>query len=122
MSAPTGGSHPAPGHGASTALVGTWDLALRTPIGRLSATVAFREDGGVLTGTAAGRGETVPLRDVRAVPDARGLRVSWSQTITTPLRLHLVFDVVVDGDAMTGLSRAGRLPATSVSGTRADGR
>jgi hypothetical protein len=38
------------------------------------------------------------------------------------MRLHLDFDVVVDGDRMTGRSRAGRLPGTAVTGTRAAAR
>jgi hypothetical protein len=36
-------------------------------------------------------------------------------------RLHLAFDVVVDGDTMAGHSRAGRLPRTTVTGIRRPG-
>jgi hypothetical protein len=34
------------------------------------------------------------------------------------MRLNLAFDVLFDGDAMTGHSRAGRLPRSAVTGTR----
>ncbi|MGW7492395.1 hypothetical protein [Streptomyces sp. NPDC054786] len=38
---------------------------------------------------------------------------SWS---TKPLRLNLSFAVTVDGDTLSGTSRAGRLPASKVTG------
>jgi hypothetical protein len=34
------------------------------------------------------------------------------------MRLNLAFDVVFDGDVMTGHSRAGRLPRSAVTGKR----
>jgi hypothetical protein len=34
------------------------------------------------------------------------------------MRLNLEFDVVVDGDQLTGHSRAGRLPRSAVTGNR----
>jgi hypothetical protein len=43
-----------------------------------------------------------------------GDRLTWNQSITKPLRLSLAFAVTVDGDTMTGTSRAGRLPASKV--------
>ncbi|WP_260850928.1 hypothetical protein [Rhodococcus sp. WB9] len=56
--------------------------------------------------------EEVPLTD----PELDGNRLTWSQSITKPLRLHLQFDVLVEGDEMTGKSTAGRLPSSKVSG------
>ena len=38
--------------------------------------------------------------------------------MTTPMRLNLVFHVLVTGDALGGHSRAGRLPRSAVTGTR----
>ncbi|QOD45246.1 hypothetical protein H9X71_08395 [Clavibacter zhangzhiyongii] len=91
---------------------------MRTPVGTMHATLAFRDETGTVVGTAAGKGETVQLRDIRTAATDAGLRVTWSQTITKPLRLDLDFEVVVDGDRMSGRSRAGRLPGTAVTGTR----
>jgi hypothetical protein len=34
------------------------------------------------------------------------------------MRLNLDFDVLVDGDRLTGHSKAGRLPRSAVTGTR----
>ncbi|MFB2580871.1 hypothetical protein ACEXQD_06440 [Herbiconiux sp. P15] len=101
-------------------LSGTWNLSLRTPIGTMHATMTFAETGGVWTGTADdGTGPGIPLRAITTETTADGEHVTWSQSITKPLRLNLDFDVVVAGDQMTGHSRAGKLPRTTVSGTRA---
>lgn len=91
-----------------------WDVTVKTPIGSLPVVYTFTERDGVLHGTAAGRGETVPLHDI--VVDRQ--RITWRQSVTKPMRLNLNFDVVIDGDRFSGHSRAGRLPRSAVSGVR----
>ncbi|MCO8277550.1 hypothetical protein M1L60_43925 [Actinoplanes sp. TRM 88003] len=91
-------------------LLGTWDISLRTPIGTLTAVYVFTESGG----TAATKSETVPLADLTF----DGTRATWRQSVTRPMRLNLDFDVTVDGTTLTGHSRAGRLPRTTVTGIR----
>jgi hypothetical protein len=95
-------------------IVGDWDVTIKTPIGSLQVVYTFVERGGVLSGTAAGEHETVSLSDI--VTDGR--RVTWRQTISRPMRLHLTFDVRFDGDHFAGHSRAGRLPRSAVHGAR----
>ncbi len=56
----------------------------------------------------------VPLRDIAV----DGTLVTWKQSVTKPLRLNLAFAVDVRGDTLEGTSRAGRLPASKVTGTR----
>ncbi|WP_353940439.1 hypothetical protein ABII15_01735 [Streptomyces sp. HUAS MG91] len=97
-----------------TTVAGTWDLAVSTPIGTLQAVVELHDTAGELTGTARGAGEEVPLTDV--VLD--GDRLTWRQAVNRPLRLNLAFAVTVDGDTLAGTSKAGRLPASKVTGTR----
>lgn len=93
---------------------GIWDLTMSTPIGRITAVAEFRREADALVGTAHGAGEEVPLTDVVL----NGDRLTWKQAITKPVRLNLVFDVSVDGNSLAGTSRAGRLPASKVSGER----
>jgi hypothetical protein len=108
---------------------GTWDLTISSPIGRIKAIVELRREQGalgqgvleqgvleqgVLTGSAQGAGEQVPLHDL--VLD--GDHLTWRQEITKPIRLNLAFAVIVDGDHLTGTSKAGRLPASKVVGQR----
>jgi hypothetical protein len=95
-------------------IVGDWDVTIKTPIGSLAVAYIFSEQDGTLAGTATGKGESVPLRDIFV----DGQRVTWRQSVTKPMRLNLEFDVVVDGDRLTGHSRAGRLPRSAVTGVR----
>ncbi|MYW67030.1 hypothetical protein GTY65_23590 [Streptomyces sp. SID8379] len=95
-------------------VAGIWDLAVATPIGTIKAVVQLREEGGRFSGVARGTGEEVPLRDVALDGD----RLTWRQAVTRPLRLNLAFAVTVDGDTLAGTSRAGRLPASKVTGVR----
>lgn len=98
-------------------ITGVWDLTIKTPIGSLAVVYLFADDNRI-TGTATGKGETVPLRDIVVA----GQRITWRQSVTKPMRLNLEFDVVVDGDRMTGHSKAGRLPRSAVTGVRRQGR
>lgn len=93
---------------------GTWDLSITTPIGRIKAITEFRRKDGVLIGTAHGAGEEVPLSDI--VLD--GNQLTWKQSVTRPMRLNLAFAVTIDGDTLAGTSKAGRLPASKVTGER----
>jgi hypothetical protein len=95
-------------------VIGDWDVTIKTPIGSLQIVYTFTDDGGTLAGSATGRGETVPLRDITIT----GQRITWSQSVTKPMRLNLDFDVVLDGDRLTGHSKAGRLPRSTVTGVR----
>jgi hypothetical protein len=95
-------------------IVGEWDVAIKTPIGSLQVRYTFTNHSGVLTGTAAGKGETVALRDITVAAQ----RVTWRQSVTKPMRLNLEFDVIVDGDRLAGHSKAGRLPRSAVTGVR----
>ena len=80
--------------------------------------MTFVETTAGLSGTAIGASETVQLRDVTVEPGEQRERVTWSQTITKPMRLNLDFEVTVDGDRLQGYSRAGRLPRSAVDGSR----
>jgi hypothetical protein len=99
-------------------LIGQWDVTVKTPIGSMAVVYAFTESDGALTGTAMGKGETVPLHDITVASQ----RVTWRQSVTKPMRLNLEFDVTVDGDRLSGHSRAGRLPRSAVRGQRRQGR
>jgi hypothetical protein len=95
-------------------ILGTWDVTIKTPIGSLAVEYVFSTSTDGIAGVARLRGDTVPLRDIAI----DGQRVTWRQTVTKPMRLNLDFDVTVDGDSLTGGSRAGRLPRSAVSGLR----
>ncbi|MGS2810476.1 hypothetical protein [Nocardia sp. MW-W600-9] len=95
-------------------VVGTWNMSISTPVGKINAVVELREQDGVLTGVVHGAGEDVRLTDISLDGD----RLTWKQAITKPMRLNLSFDVTVDGDTLRGTSKAGRLPSSKVTGER----
>ncbi len=99
----------------SAELVGDWDVRIKTPIGTLAVAYTFTERNGVLSATATGAHETVPVTDIVCTGEHT---VTWRQTVTRPMRLHLRFDIRVDRDRLEGYSRAGRLPRSVVSGVR----
>ncbi len=98
-------------------VAGVWNIIIATPIGTQSVVLELTESGGVVAGIATGGAESMPL----IAPVLDGDRLTWTQSITKPLRLNLTFDVTVDGDTLSGTSKAGRLPASKVTGRRMAG-
>ncbi|MFT4166029.1 MAG: hypothetical protein QM650_12385 [Microlunatus sp.] len=101
-----------------TKLPGRWALTIRSPIGSIQAEMTFTIDGGIIDGTATGKGEIVELRNIRTEQTPSGEHVTWSQSITKPMRMNLDFDVTIRDDELNGHSRAGRLPRSTVTGRR----
>lgn len=93
---------------------GSWDVTIDTPIGKIAAVFEIAEIDGKIQGTATSDAETVDFVE----PVADGNRLTWTQAVTTPMKLTLKFDVMVDGDSMTGTSKAGILPASHLTGSR----
>jgi len=98
-----------------TDFVGSWNATLSTPIGVMKAVFHITDVDGVLGGVATSDAETVDI--VNAV--AEGNRLTWTQMVTTPMKLTLKFDVTVEGDTMSGGYKAGIFPSSKVEATRA---
>jgi hypothetical protein len=98
-----------------TTFAGTWDVTIDTPIGQIAVVFDITDHDGTIHGTARSDAETVEFVDAVGEGD----RLTWTQAVTTPMKLTLKFDVTVDGDTMTGTSKAGPMfPASKVNGTR----
>jgi hypothetical protein len=97
-----------------TTFAGSWDVTIDTPIGKMEVVFDIAEEGGAIHGTARSDAESVELLD----PVASGNKLTWTQNVTTPMKLTLKFDVDVDGDSMTGTAKAGFLPGSKLHGTR----
>ena len=95
-------------------VAGNWDLVIATPLGKQAVTLELREAADGISGVARSSAEVTPLLD----PVLDGNRLSWRQAITRPIRLNLTFEVTIEGDRLTGVSRAGRLPSSNVTGRR----
>ena len=96
-------------------ITGYWNVRISTPIGTQTVVLKLTEKDGVVEGSAIGNAETTSL----ITPILDGNRLTWKQSITKPMRLNLTFDVIFDGDTLHGTSKAGMLPTSKVTGTRA---
>ncbi|WP_329087133.1 MULTISPECIES: hypothetical protein [unclassified Streptosporangium] len=97
---------------------GTWNLTIDTPLGKQHAQADLtRSPDGTWRGVARdpASGEEVSLADVTV----QGREVTWRQSVTRPMRLNLTLQLTVTGDTVTGSAKAGRLPASKVTGERA---
>ena len=97
---------------------GLWDVIIVTPIGNIAVVFDITELDGEIHGTARSEAETVDFVD--AVAD--GNRLTWTQAVTTPMKLNLKFDITVEGDSITGSSSSGVFPASQLMGTRSSQR
>jgi len=93
---------------------GQWETTIATPVGRLQVKLSIETNNGTIQGTAIQGDEQVefvhPVRHIN--------RLTWSLPITKPMRLNLKFEVTVDGDVMSGVAKAGMLPASKLTGKR----
>ncbi|WP_214625923.1 DJ-1/PfpI family protein [Paenibacillus agaridevorans] len=99
---------------SSSDLAGNWETFIATPVGKMPVLLSIVIRDGDLQGTATQGDETVELIH----PDWQNDRLSWSLRVTKPMRLNLKFEVAVNGDVMTGIAKAGILPASKVTGKR----
>jgi len=93
---------------------GQWDTTIATPVGRLQVKLSILTSNGAIQGTAIQGDEQVEF----VHPVRHSNRLTWSLPITKPMRLNLKFDVTVDGDVMSGVAKAGMLPASKLTGKR----
>ena len=96
-------------------ITGTWNISISTPIGTQSVILELIENAGIVEGIAKGNAENTPLIN----PVLDGNRLTWKLSITKPMRLNLTFDVTINDNTLIGTSKAGMLPTSKVTGTRA---
>ncbi|CAG7640528.1 DJ-1/PfpI family protein [Paenibacillus allorhizosphaerae] len=93
---------------------GDWDTTIATPVGKLQVKLSISTIDGMIQGTATQGGETVEFMN----PVLQDDKLTWLMRITKPMRLNLKFEVAVGGDHMTGIAKAGMLPASKLTGKR----
>lgn len=93
---------------------GDWDTAIATPVGKLQVRLSISTRNGVIQGKATQGNETVVFLN----PELQDNKLTWLLQITKPMRLNLKFEVTAGEDYMTGVARAGILPASKLTGKR----
>lgn len=95
---------------------GDWDATIVTPVGKLQVKLSISTSKHMIQGTATQGDETVEFLN----PVFQDNRLIWSLRITKPMRLNLKFEVTANGNHMTGIAKAGILPASKLTGKRID--
>lgn len=98
----------------ASAFDGDWDTTIATPVGKMQVKLSIATKDGVIQGTATQGDETVEMIS----PLLQAGKLAWSLRIAKPMRLNLKFEVEVAGDRMTGIAKAGILPASKLTGQR----
>lgn len=93
---------------------GHWDARIISPMGNNPVAFDLVEANGVITGTATAEGETVNLID----GVASGNDLSWTLSITKPMKMSFSVKLTRDGDNVAGTAKAKIFPAAKVTGTR----
>ena len=94
---------------------GAWNLIVKSPMGDQTSTMTLKAEGGVLTGSAMAGGDTSPITDGKVDGD----NLSWSNAITSPFPMTLVFSGAVAGDKIEGSVKAGSFGSFPFTGERA---
>jgi len=93
---------------------GRWNITINTPMGDKSGVLELKTDGTALTGSLSDALHHVAISDGKV----DGNKLSWSATITKPMRLSFKFTATVDGDRIRGAARH-LLGKGTFAGTRA---
>jgi hypothetical protein len=88
-----------------TRIDGTWNVVIGTPRGDRAATLRLQQDGARVTGTMNGTA-------ISGGAWQEG-KLTFSGQLTQPFKITLRCTASVDGDAMTGTAKAGRLPMSA---------
>ena len=92
---------------------GSWKVTLSTPMGAqvMQLHIATRDE------TFTGRIES-PMGDMDIAGSAKGNALNWVVEVTRPMKLKVTFDVVVEGDAMSGTAKMGFMGKAKLTGER----
>jgi hypothetical protein len=94
---------------------GSWKIVVNSPMGKQESGLELKAEGGVLTGTQSGQGQSGPIKDGKVDGDT----VSWSNAITSPFPMTLEFTGTVAGDTLNGKVKAGSFGSFDFTGARA---
>jgi hypothetical protein len=95
---------------------GNWKVTIKAPMGAMATRLTIKSKGGVFTGTQSGQGQSAEVTDGKIDGDA----ITWSNNITTPLKITLEYSGVLSGDEMSGKVKAGLMGTFPFTGIRED--
>jgi hypothetical protein len=80
---------------------GKWNITLKTPRGDKSGVLDLRAEGATLTGSLSDGEHHAAITDGKV----DGNKLSWSATITQPMRMSVKFTATVEADSISGAAK-----------------
>jgi len=96
-------------------VTGTWNLTVKAPTGAMETTLELREEGGQLSGSQSGQGDSSEIKEGRIDGDS----LFWITTISRPMKMKLEFSGTVAGDAINGKVKAGMMGSYPFTASKA---
>lgn len=98
-----------------SALDGTWNVSIATPMGAQAVDLTLTTDGATVTGTAKNSGGALGVKD----GSVEGDTAKFDVDVTVPMPITLTLTLTATGDAIAGQAKAGAFGSFPVTGTRA---
>ena len=98
------------------AVDGTYNIEIDTPLGKQTAKLVLKTDGGTLSGNVnSSLGGEMEFSG----GSVKGDEISWNMEVDTPLgKIDLEYQGKVIGDVITGEVKAGNFGSSPLKGTR----
>jgi hypothetical protein len=93
---------------------GKWNITIKTPMGDKSGVLELKTQGTALTGSLSNAEYQAAIRDGKV----EGNKLTWSATITKPMRMSFKFTATVEDDRISGAAKH-LLGKATFTGTRA---
>jgi hypothetical protein len=96
-------------------VAGKWNITIKAPTGAQKTVLELVEQDGQITGAQTGNGTTTPISEA----SYDGSKLVWTNHVTKPLKMKVVFTATVSGDTMEGKCKAGLMGTYSFTAARA---
>ena len=83
-------------------------------MGPQNTVLTLASEGGVLTGTQSGQGETQAITDCKL----EGNNLSWVNHVTKPIKMKVQFACVIEGNQMSGKVNTGFMGSFPFTGVK----
>lgn len=94
---------------------GTYNVAVKTPMGEQSGTFTITASGDTFTGTLTGGLGSMDARNGKV----QGTALTWQMDMKVPMPMTLDCTATVDGDTISGDVKAGPFGSMPLTGMRA---
>jgi peptidoglycan-N-acetylglucosamine deacetylase len=95
---------------------GKWNCTVKSPLGDRKSVMTVTVEGDTWTGTNEGSDGTMLTCENGKV---QGNSITWAMKITSPMPMTVECDATIDGDTLTGTTKAGAFGSFAMTGTRA---